>query len=278
MNPGDHRSYPWTSVPVISPYLIDPTKFFVPFNNGPALMFMYHSGGTELKTKVIGGKKHRQWAALDATGLFTLFVVWIMIVLVPVPIPIPIPTPQGWGGALAGAAMATGLQPADNFNHNFAQSWGSAFVNPLTIAPAGIQAAVGPGASLDSKGGLKINYALSSYLDVKDREQASSTAHQNTSGPELVIEVRKLADTIRTSTTLSIGGGTGGQLYLEDGTEGNRIKAISKSQAYFSRPKTLFPRDDGKTEYGSLYSPYWQARLLPNSLLEQGASILTQSQ
>lgn len=277
MNPGDHRSYPWTSVPVLSPFLIDPTKFFIPFNNGPALMFMYHSGGTELKTATTGGKKHRQWAALDATGLFTLFVVWIMIVLVPVPIPIPIPTPQGWGGALAGAAMATSLQPADNFNHNFAQSWGSAFVNPLTIAPAGIQAAAGPGATLDSAGGLKINYALSSYLDVRNRGQASSTANQNTSGPELVIEVRKLADTIRTSTTMSIGGGTGGQLYLEDGTEGAHIKALSKAHAYFSRPKKLFPRAiDSKTEYGSLYSPYWQARLLPNSLLEQGASILTQ--
>ena len=276
MDPGNHRSYPWTSVPVLSPFLIDPTKFFVPFNNGPALMFMYHSGGTELKT-TNAGKKHRQWAALDATGLFTLFVVWIMIVLVPVPIPIPIPTPQGWGGALAGAAMTTALQPNLNFNHNFAQSWGSAFVNPLTIAPAGIQAAQGPGATLDGSGGLKINYALSSYLDVKNRGQASSTANQNTSGPELVIEVRKVADTVRTSTTMSIGGGTGGQLYLEDGTEGNHIKAISKAHAYFSRPKKLFPRAiDSKTEYGSLYSPYWQARLLPSSLLEQGASILTQ--
>ena len=39
----------------------------------------------------------------------------------------------------------------------------------------------------------------------------------------------------------------------------------------------LFPRGDGKTEYGSLYNPYWQARLMPNNLLEQGASILTQS-
>ena len=274
--PGDHRSYPWTSVPVISPYLIDPTKFFVPFNNGPALMFMYHSGGTELKTTNVGNRKHRQWAAMDVTGLFTLFVVWIMIVLVPIPIPIPIPTPQGWGGALAGAAMTTALQPVDNLNHNFAQSWGGAFVNPLTIAPAGIQAAAGPGGSLDSRGGLRITGSISSYLDVRNRAQASSTANQNTSGPELIIEVRKPADTIRTSTTMSIGGGAGGRLYLEDGTEGAHLKAISKAHAYFSRPKKLFPRPDGKTEYGSLYSPYWQARLLPNSLLEQGASILTQ--
>jgi hypothetical protein len=193
-----------------------------------------------------------------------------------VPIPIPIPTPQGWGAALAGAAMTGVLQPSDNFNHNFAQSWGGAFVNPLTIAPAGIQTAAGPGGSLDSNAGLRIG-PIGSYLDVQNRGQASSTANQNTSGPELVIEVRKTADTIRTSTTMSIGGGAGGRLYLEDGTEGSHVKAISKAHAYFSRPKKLFPRPDGKTEYGSLYSPYWQARLLPNSLLEQGASILTQN-
>src|SRR5690606_33555808 len=119
----------------------------------------------------------------------------------------------------------------------------------------------GPGNSLDTRGGLKIQYAVATYLDVKNRAQASSTANQNTSGPALAIEVRKPANTIRTSTTLNIGGGTGGRLYFEDGTAGNHIKAISKAHAYFARPKKLFPRPDGKTEYGSLYSPYWQARL-----------------
>jgi hypothetical protein len=54
------------------------------------------------------------------------------------------------------------------------------------------------------------------------------------------------------------------------------MRALSKAEAYFSRPTDLFPRGDGKTEYGSLYSPYWQARLLPSSLLEQTASLLFQ--
>jgi hypothetical protein len=53
-----------------------------------------------------------------------------------------------------------------------------------------------------------------------------------------------------------------------------KMRAISKAEAYFSRPKSLFPRDDDKTEWGSLYSPYWQAHLLPNSLPEQVGSIL----
>ena len=40
------------------------------------------------------------------------------------------------------------------------------------------------------------------------------------------------------------------------------------------RPTTLFPRGDGKAEYGSLYSPYWQAHLLPSGIPEQAASII----
>jgi hypothetical protein len=82
---------------------------------------------------------------------------------------------------------------------------------------------------------------------------------------------------ISSSPSMNIGGGDTGQLWLADGTEGSTIKALSKAQSYFARPKKLFARGDGKTEYGSLYSPYWQARLMPNSILEQGASILSQS-
>jgi hypothetical protein len=54
------------------------------------------------------------------------------------------------------------------------------------------------------------------------------------------------------------------------------MRALAKAQAYFSRPTDLFPREDNKTEYGSLYSPYWQARLIPNSTAEQAASLISQ--
>jgi hypothetical protein len=54
------------------------------------------------------------------------------------------------------------------------------------------------------------------------------------------------------------------------------MRALSKAEAYFSRPSDIFGLGDSKTEYGSLYSPYWQARLLPNDLIEQAASLLFQ--
>lgn len=258
------RSYPWPL-----PILIDPTKA-IPGNFGTMFMIMYHSGGTELKNK--SGTYMKSWTGADSTGLFTILMVWIFVPF-PVPIPIPIPTPQGYGAALAG--KSNDLQPASgNFNHNFAEAYGSSFVNPLTMAPAWINVGNGTGASLDSTNG-----GLQKYWDVKDRAQATASAHQSINGPELLIEVEKPMTKIAISSSpgMNIGGGDKGQLWLADGTQGNTIKSLSKAQAYFSRPKKLFARGDGKTEYGSLYSPYWQARLMPNSLLEQGASILSQS-
>ncbi|OGA24042.1 MAG: hypothetical protein A3I02_14805 [Betaproteobacteria bacterium RIFCSPLOWO2_02_FULL_67_26] len=256
------RSYPWPL-----PLLIDPTKF-IPGNFGTAFMIMYHSGGTEMKDTVNNNKKFSTWTALDATGTFVLLMVWIFVPF-PVPIPIPLPLPQGHGASYCGQATPSLSPGSGNFNHNFAESYGSAFVNPLTIAAAGIQVGKGPGANVDSRCGLR------PYWDVTKR----TTNDPNLLGPELLIEVKKNISkiTISTSTGLQIGKGTtgNGQLWMPAATEGDEIRALSKAQTYFSRPPKLFARGDGKTEYGSLYNPYWQARLLPNSILEQGASIVS---
>ena len=151
--------------------------------------------------------------------------------------------------------------------------------------------------------------ALRNYRDVTDIAQATNTAHQNLSSPPLVVEVEKQTNTISTSSTVttnSIGGGHlgigrtagatdpagcdvgnvarnaprvtaafgSGNLDVGDGTAANCMRALAKAEAYFSRPANLFPRGDGLAEYGSLYSPYWQARLLPNNSAEQSASLI----
>jgi hypothetical protein len=53
------------------------------------------------------------------------------------------------------------------------------------------------------------------------------------------------------------------------------MRALAKSEAYFSRPTDLWPRSDQKTEYGSLYSPYWQARLVKTTPVDQTLSLIT---
>jgi hypothetical protein len=60
-----------------------------------------------------------------------------------------------------------------------------------------------------------------------------------------------------------------------------KMRSLSKAQVYFSRPTTdsgltWFKRTigtAGATELGSLYNPYWQARLMPNDFIEQYISM-----
>ena len=255
------RSYPWPL-----PILIDPTKF-IPGNFGTAFMIMYHSGGTEMK-ETVAGKKFSTWTALDATGTFVLLMLWIFVPF-PIPIPIPLPLPQGHGAAYCGQGSGSSLLSpgTNNHNHNFAEAYGSAFVNPLTIAAAGIQVGRGPGANIDSRCGLK------RYWDVTRR----TTDDPNLEGPDLLIEVEKELKyiTISTSTAMTIGKDDTGQLWMPAAAQDDKLRSMSKAHTYFSRPPKLFPRDDGKTEFGSLYNPYWQARLRSNSLLEQGVSLVS---
>ena len=156
-----------------------------------------------------------------------------------------------------------------------AVDYGLAYANPMTAIPYWIKAGEGPGTNMDSRAGLR------SYMDVKanatdatSNQATSATSgdnYHNDKAPAFMIELQRSSSSVATSDSPSfhIGGGSGGQLYLEDKSAAKNIRAISKAQAYFSRPSDLFGRADGKQEYGSLYSPYWQVRLLPSSVPEQ---------
>lgn len=279
------------------PILIDPTRL-VTYGVGPLLMMQFHSGGSTLKSSEGNSTDHLQgWSSLDATGLFVIMCVTIPVFGIPVPIPFPLPPlPAGRGAAIAGAsgwASSTGLMPTNNFGHRNPTNtgvdplatvhYGAAHFNPMTAIPAWIKVGEGPGTNLDSQAGLR------KYMDLKKNatgttsNQASATGaessnNQNIRAPAWVLEIERNSDSLKTSTTgntYQIGGGTDGQLSLKAEMNGGKMRALSKAEAYFSRPKSLFPREgDTKTEWGSLYSPYWQARLLPNSIPEQAASIL----
>ncbi|MHA6909448.1 Tad domain-containing protein [Ralstonia pseudosolanacearum] len=68
---------------------------------------------------------------------------------------------------------------------------------------------------------------------------------------------------------------------LNEKLAGDRIGAVSKALVYFKRPSLKndvtarsFFRDDGAHEYGSIYNPYWQARLTDVSVVEKEAFYL----
>jgi hypothetical protein len=189
----------------------------------------------------------------------------------------------------------------------YGQSFSGAAFPSFGLA-ARMQQSKGAGSTLGqlpsgTKGGLR------KYRDVKAIGAVDSPNpgdNQNISSPALVVEIEKPSNLVKTAATggLRIGRAGSidatsfcgnpivatparlapdvtsvsatGNLDVGDGTASGCIRALSKAEAYFSRPTDIFARDDGKTEYGSLYSPYWQARLVPNSLAEQGASLLYQ--
>ncbi len=246
---GPAKNFP--EMMYLTPFVVDPTRF-IPYQNGALLMYLWHRGGTELKH--IGVNK-KTWSAMDGTGFFGIAIFWISILGIPIPIPIPFPfIPMGWGAAQAGPS--SDLSPTNNFGTAASDAYGGVYENVHTVGAAGIQRTKGAGATLDAKAGLR------TYFDIKKVDK------DNLVGPSLILEVEKADSKIPTSNKLS-----GGQLALTNGTRSGYMRSLSKAEIYFSRPKKLWARSDSKAELGSLYSPYWQARLAPNNFLEQYASM-----
>jgi hypothetical protein len=67
---------------------------------------------------------------------------------------------------------------------------------------------------------------------------------------------------VRTSSNIGVGGPP--DLVAPDKSQNNKMTALASAQVYFDRPRnlTVFRRADDHRELGSLFSPYWQARLV----------------
>lgn len=246
---GPAKNFP--EMMYLTPFVVDPTRF-IPYQNGALLMYLWHRGGTELKH--VSNKK-MTWSAMDGTGFFGIAIFWISILGIPIPIPIPFPfIPMGWGAAEAG--QASNLNPNNNFGTAPSDAYGGVYENVNTVGAAGIQRGQGPGPNMDTRAGLR------TYFDLK------KTDKDNLLGPPLILEIQKADGSIPSSNAVS-----GGQFTLSNGTRSGFMRSLTKAETYFSRPKKLWARGDGKTELGSLYNPYWQARLAPNSFIEQYLSM-----
>ncbi|WP_374351284.1 TadE/TadG family type IV pilus assembly protein [Chitinimonas sp.] len=255
--------------PYVSPAIVDPTVL-IPTVNGVLTMFLWHRGGTELKAVDPDGVVKRTWTALDATGLFGVAIIWITLPIPPFFIPIVIPAfpiPVGHGAAQSGVEMSgsAALSDSNDFDLDDAsKAYGGAYRGWLTAVPAYLQQSQGAGKTLTmmtlgGKGGLR------SYQDVKKVDK------DNLSAPPLILEIEMAGTDIKTSNSV-----TTGRFAMQAGTRSNAMRALSKAQAYFARPTKLWKRDDNKTELGSLYNPYWQAQLLPNSFAERYVSMAYQ--
>lgn len=248
-----------------NPFVIDPTRF-IPYQNGALLMWLWHRGGTELKSVTAGGSSagdsKKTWAALDATGFTGAAIFWISILGIPIPIPIVIPTmPMGWGAAQAGVQIsgAGALDTDNNFATAADDAYGGAYNHFMTTVPAERQHMLGAGTTLGGQG-------LRPYFDV------TKIKEDNLVAPSLLIEVERKTSSIPTSNKFS-----GGRFSMTNGQPGggDSMKVLSRAEAYFGRTK-LWEREDKKQELGSMYNPYWQVRLASNSFLEKYFSMMIQ--
>ena len=129
----------------------------------------------------------------------------------------------------------------------------------------------GPGPSLDPANG-----GLLPYQEVKGTQRDGHA-------PRITIEVTRNSDTL----VKTVGLQGGGKMKVNINAAGGAMRALSSAHAYFVRPDETpsglsimggllnadqWARPDQKTEYPSLFSPYWQAALAPVSASERAAA------
>nr|WP_276510749.1 pilus assembly protein TadG-related protein [Oleiagrimonas soli] len=137
------------------------------------------------------------------------------------------------------------------------------------------------GAALQKLGGT---VGLPDYNDITDDHatvpylNGASASDNGVSkldvGPVFTVLVVQNMDTVHTSDHLDHLGndpasassgvfGGGPDFRVKDQTVSDQLSALGSAQVYFSRSRSLFPSPvDPRRELGSLFSPYWQARLI----------------
>jgi Putative Flp pilus-assembly TadE/G-like len=114
--------------------------------------------------------------------------------------------------------------------------------------------------------------------DIADK----TTANRETLGLDFVMAVKRNQSATLTSSTMGVAkkaDAVTGSVDMDERLLGQQVSALSKARVYFERPQstlgdktaTALFRHDGAKEYGSLFSPFWQARLTPVTTTERTA-------
>lgn len=221
-----------------------------------------HDGGTQLRSDKSG------WQSIDASTA-SLKVSCIG----------PIESIAGHGGSANGNITSFMTHPpfaawqdwegyGGYFNFGYMGSSAPGLGVPSSMAE---QFSLGPGPSLDPANG-----GLLPYQEVNGIQLAAQA-------PRITIEVTRNAGTL----VKTVGLQGGGQMKVDINAAGGAMRALSSAHAYFVRPDETssgisimggllnadqWARPDRKTEYPSLFSPYWQAALAPVSASERAAA------
>jgi hypothetical protein len=217
------------------------------------LLFLHKRGGTDL----VG---YKQWVAMDT--LNAKLKIWPIVDL---------DVPMAWGGAAAvrnSSASYSRLAAAD-------RGWTSPYDNdrgrhdPFGGA-GGNGSASGwarkqPATPSNDAAMLSGYQGLQPYQDIAPNKAVAPYSEKGTAdvGPIFTVLVEQAMTDVRTTSNVK---GIGGppDLVAPDKAQNNKMTALASAQVYFDRPRnlTVFRRADDHRELGSLFSPYWQARLV----------------
>lgn len=215
------------------------------------LFFLHKRGGTDLVS-------YNRWVAMDTLNAkINLFLVKVNV-------------PMAWGGAAAvQGRQRGGFSGLTNPN----TGWNSPYVNDqghhdpyggsLDNGNAGDLARQQP-ATPSNDAAILTGYAgLQSYEDIAANKAIVPYSDSGTpdAGPIFSVLVEQPMTDLRTTSNVR---GLGGppDLVAPDKAQNNKMTALATAQVYFDRPRNLFRRADDRRELGSLFSPYWQARLI----------------
>jgi hypothetical protein len=246
-----------------------------------------HFGGTLLSSN------KRRWLGLDATqgGGFATCTWMVPCITGLCPFTVTVPFPDigttapflgGHGGAVAGAGGK--YSDALGYKNNPFESklYGGALISPAVIPAEYRYWITGPGTTLDSGGGLQDHYRDMADPTNSATKPKNQTPEENGGKFPITVEVERTNATVRDTTKLLK---DSKQLRLESQMKGDTMRALASAHAYFYRPRVDdlkkftrngWHRDDNKTEYQNLFSPYWQARLAPTPIAEEAAAAAAQ--
>lgn len=232
-----------------------------------------HAGGTILSSD------KRRWESLDATqgggG-------WVCVYTCPIFVTCPIGSSLndlgGSGGGLVGANGGYTSSTGYKNNPSDALHYGWALYSPAAVPAAYRYAVKGPGATLDSAGGLQ-KYYRDMANPTKDTPPNQSMEKNGGAFP-ITLEAERQASTIRTSSKFLTESSI---IKVDDSLAGETMRSMASAHAYFYRSATNrgftfenWTRSDGRTEVANLFSPYWQARLIDRTDAERAASLAEQ--
>ena len=233
-------------------------------------------GGTDVVTSSRAGRYYDSFVAADTLDFYLNLPWWMGG---------DIDLPLAWGGAAATKSTQGGFSRValQGYKTQGRRGWYSPYTSERGLHidryggavdnhKAGKKVRNDPADNATSKGWLKGYTGLHDYDDiVADKATMpylnGKSADQNgvkalSVGPIFTVAIEQPTNTVRTTSNVN---GIGGPPDFEvpDETIKDNMTALSSAQVYFDRPRGLFDNIiDSRREMGSLFSPYWQARLV----------------